>query len=259
MTTDPTRWQIRNSLMPGSSLCPTTVTWVGSALPAHCCPCTGEKERAGGGRHWGLRLDPTAANNSSKLPVTGHSLCGVFLDEPICVWLIATSLWLHLIFWTLSHVNMGGRMVRNVQSSLWPDMEPLGCQFSLSLSWTNPSKYIPKQQQWPILIPSSSKKKVQENMTEEGGLTLSEPETSSLPQVPGGVEGKHHRGTTKRQNTNQSQPVSPSPPSPLFSSLFTLFIPSTIPPPHHSLPHSSLCRSFSLSIPFSGRRALVHG
>lgn len=68
MTTGPTRWPIRNSLMPSSSLCPTTVTWVGSALTAHCCRCTGEKERAEKGRRHGATdcTPPKSSRTSHK-------------------------------------------------------------------------------------------------------------------------------------------------------------------------------------------------
>lgn len=68
MTMGPTRWPIRNSLMPSSSLCPTTVTWVGFALAAHCCLCTGEKERAEKGRRYGA----TECAPPQKSTRTGH-------------------------------------------------------------------------------------------------------------------------------------------------------------------------------------------
>lgn len=87
MTMGPTRWQIRNSLMPSSSLCPTTVTWVGfcprcSLLPEH------RREREGwGGTMLGLRMYPkmakgTRASNSRKM-----SLIGNFL------WIISVQVW----------------------------------------------------------------------------------------------------------------------------------------------------------------------
>lgn len=108
MTTDHTRWQIRNSLTLSSSPCPTTVTWVGSALPA-------EDERAGrSGVTPGLRLHLSMldkwANTSGGQPLP----CWRFFFE----------------------MNVGGRMWENVKrGTLWPaiPMIPLFSKSGMAL------------------------------------------------------------------------------------------------------------------------------
>lgn len=137
-------------------------------------------------------------------------------------------------------------MVRNVQSSLWPDMEPLGCQFSLSLYWMNPSKYIPEKQQWPILIPSCSKKKVLESMSEEGGA---EPVWAWSVVSPPGTRWRwretpprHHKKTKQQSITACLTCTSLSPFFPLFS------LHSSPPPFHHPITPSHTPPSVALSV-----------
>lgn len=125
---DPTRWQIRNNLMPSSSLCPTTVTWVGFTLSAHCCLCTGEKERTRGGATSRLTLYPNMADTT-----TGASNCqnaSVWLSENILVSpsFAVEYFWLSLCvthkglnmtppyFKILSHIKVGGHIKNDMDS-----------------------------------------------------------------------------------------------------------------------------------------------
>lgn len=117
--------------------------------------------------------------------------------------------------------------------------------------------------------PPSSKNRVQEKISSvlrgwssASGCSLSLKRRLST-RYPAVFAGKKPTAAPQRQKNNQSQLVSPAPPSPPFFLSFHSFPHSlTISPPHHALPTLlplSLSLSFCLSFPVLGHRALVHG
>lgn len=196
MTMDPTRWQIRNNLMHSSSLCLLTVTWVGVALPAHCCLGTGEKARAGGGVTPGLWLyAPHDGHDHRTWQQYGNSQMALLpsCEKTLCCCnsLLSTSAVTH----KAAHLTPPHSLNTFSWDCGWmSNYDPNHCGL-ISIKTT-------KQHNHVIPTPSSALLQKWSHRKKHVGLQ-SGPWTSSLFWVPGGLAGKRtprHHEKTKHQS-----------------------------------------------------------